>query len=68
VAVNINNNDKGNNMEGKAYTLAEKREMIKQESKLIYDQHGEDLEYSEEMCSLFANFIMNELPTKKEAV
>ena len=55
-------------MEGKAYTLAEKREMIKHESKLIYDQHGEDLDYSEEMCSLFASFVMNELPTKREEV
>jgi len=54
-------------MEAKAYTLAEKREMIKQESKRIYDQYGEDLDYSEELCSLFASFVMDELPTKREA-
>ena len=62
-----NNHTRRNNMEGKAFTIAEKREMIKQESKRIYDQHGEDLDYSEELCSLFASFVMDELPTKREA-
>ena len=54
-------------MEGKAYTVAEKKEMIKLEARRIYDQHGEDLDYSEELCSLFASFVMDELPTKREA-
>jgi hypothetical protein len=52
-------------MESKSYTIEEKREMIKKESKLLYDQHGEDLEYCEELICLFKSFVMDELPTKK---
>jgi hypothetical protein len=54
-------------MEGKAYTVAEKKEMIKVEAKRIYDQYENDFDYAEELVCLFASFVMDELPTKREA-